>query len=59
MYNVLVLFHSFYVNFSPTVLPIFSNPVSGQHKRTASGMSKDQPRDSSSAIMNRYVWRFI
>ncbi|CAL1286239.1 unnamed protein product [Larinioides sclopetarius] len=43
-----------------TILPIFSNPVSNQHKRTASGMSKDLPRDSSSAIMNRtQLFQFI
>ncbi|GFW91596.1 integrator complex subunit 8 [Trichonephila clavipes] len=43
-----------------TILPIFNNPVSNQHKRTASGMSKDSPRESTAAIMNRtQLFQFV
>ncbi|GIY33509.1 integrator complex subunit 8 [Caerostris darwini] len=43
-----------------TILPIFNNPATNQHKRTNSGMSKEMPRDASAAIMNRaQLFQFI
>ncbi|KAG8179600.1 hypothetical protein JTE90_025765 [Oedothorax gibbosus] len=42
------------------ILPIFNNSTAVQHKRSASGLSKDSNRDNSQAIMNRMqLFQFI
>ncbi|XP_035217929.1 integrator complex subunit 8-like isoform X2 [Stegodyphus dumicola] len=35
------------------ILPIFNNPVSNQHKRSASGIAKENPREVTQAVMTR------